>query len=748
MQNVSNYLNFSRGKLDHDLNGRFDLPIYYTGSDVFQNFTSNFKGNAIYRLGFEDMIDFEDCALYRFNFSINQNYILVFYNLKLRILTYDAGGNFGWILDGSNNILEIVTPYTLAQSKELRVSRNADVMYIAHSSHSPRKLIRTSATNFTLTSFNIKGDPFSQKTATINGVTKAFPAVVTTSAAHGFRDGDLIEITDVVGMTKLNGKVYEIGVESPTTFNLRGVDSTSYTAYSSGGTAKRYKSNPTQVLFYKGRLYYASSISKPTTVWASAVAEYDNLEIPTTVVADSPLQLTLSDISQKINWLFAGDNSLIAGSSDGIVAINGGGVNEPIKADKVEANITTAEPCNNVYPVTKDGLIFYVGVSGRNVYSFSYDLLNESFLSENINIVSHDVTESGIKKLSVKRNKDDYIYCLKNNGTFLTLNYQKQENIVGFHEHLSNGFISDFITIVNNEGESELFGLYERDSVFYIERQAKEQEFPSRTLFFTGNKEEDDKAYIRYCSEILNKCIYLDNARVFNLLKDNIITYDEVAGTITSTSPVFNINNIGRHISYMTITGYESGRFEITDYISDTEVEVKVLQEPTHSVYRYWYLSFRGVSGLTQFDGKEVGVVADGGFLDDFIVEDEAIDFGTEVTNVVIGYRYAGIIKSFSLGFQMGNVNTQATFKGINKASVRFVNSAGGKFGTSIYKLAPLQQLTQRDLNYLPTILMEGTQEEIISDDFEKDKYFYIAQDLPLPLTITAVIIEGTYGVK
>ena len=45
---VRAYGNFSSGQIDHDLMGRFDLPTYQSGMDVFQNFISNFKGNAIY----------------------------------------------------------------------------------------------------------------------------------------------------------------------------------------------------------------------------------------------------------------------------------------------------------------------------------------------------------------------------------------------------------------------------------------------------------------------------------------------------------------------------------------------------------------------------------------------------------------------------------------------------------------------------------------------------------------------------
>jgi hypothetical protein len=74
-------------------------------------------------------------------------------------------------------------------------------------------------------------------TSTITGVTKANPAVVTTSAAHGLSDDDVVKISGVGGMTELNGNRYIVDNATSTTFELKNIDSSSYTTYTSGGTA-------------------------------------------------------------------------------------------------------------------------------------------------------------------------------------------------------------------------------------------------------------------------------------------------------------------------------------------------------------------------------------------------------------------------------------------------------------------------------------------------------------------------------
>lgn len=64
----------------------------------------------------------------------------------------------------------------------------------------------------------------------ISGVTKANPGVVTTHEPHELTTGDTVTISNVGGMTELNGNTYTVTVISATTFSI-GVSTTGYTTY-------------------------------------------------------------------------------------------------------------------------------------------------------------------------------------------------------------------------------------------------------------------------------------------------------------------------------------------------------------------------------------------------------------------------------------------------------------------------------------------------------------------------------------
>ena len=75
---------------------------------------------------------------------------------------------------------------------------------------------------------------------TITGATAADPVVIT-AASHGFLDGWLVKIYDVVGMTELNSLIVRVANKDTDTFECYGLNGSNFTAYASGGKAVRYE---------------------------------------------------------------------------------------------------------------------------------------------------------------------------------------------------------------------------------------------------------------------------------------------------------------------------------------------------------------------------------------------------------------------------------------------------------------------------------------------------------------------------
>jgi len=186
--------------------------------------------------------------------------------------TYSSGGTVA-------RMYEISSPYLQAELFELNFVQSADVLTVVHKNHAPRELSRAGLTSWTLAAISFvptttfpTGLSVSVGTSgsvtdryivtaidaatgqeslaglnttsrTITGITQANPGVVT-ATAHGFENGDEVYLDDIVGMTQLNDKRVRVANTAANTFELQDLDgnninTTSYTAYSSGGTARQ-----------------------------------------------------------------------------------------------------------------------------------------------------------------------------------------------------------------------------------------------------------------------------------------------------------------------------------------------------------------------------------------------------------------------------------------------------------------------------------------------------------------------------
>jgi len=92
-------------------------------------------------------------------------------------------------------------------------------------------------------------------------------------------------------------------------------------------------------------------------------------------------------------------------------------------------------------------------------------------------------------------------------------------------------------------------------------------------------------------------------------------------------------------------------------------------------------------------------------------------------------------------------INTQLLPKSVAQAFVQVVNSAGGEFGTTPYRMQEIQKYeTQGAILDLPPLPMDEMKQITYSDGSALDKKYIIKQSKPLPLNITSVTVDVKYG--
>ena len=102
--------------------------------------------------------------------------------------------------------------------------------------------------NMTNAALNLTGTQRS-----ISSVSKTRPTVITTTANHGFSNGDIVWVTGVGGISSLNNKAYEVRNKTNTTFELytvggSRVDGRNFNNYTGNGKVQKCQNNDCSVI--------------------------------------------------------------------------------------------------------------------------------------------------------------------------------------------------------------------------------------------------------------------------------------------------------------------------------------------------------------------------------------------------------------------------------------------------------------------------------------------------------------------
>lgn len=235
---------FTGGELSPSMRSRADITKYSTGLALCQNMIVRAQGGVYSRQGMRFIDEVGDSTkharLIPFSFNTDQTYAIVFEENTIRFVK-----DGGYILENDMvTIYEIASPYLESELSRLVVTQRADVMTIVHHNHAVRNLSRFADNNWTLeeVTFTPDIDPPEYRSSyiiAVTNVTNANPAVVTTATDHGLSTGDVVTLIGIGGMTEVNNMPYEITFLTSTTFYLNGVNSTTYTPFTTGGAASQ-----------------------------------------------------------------------------------------------------------------------------------------------------------------------------------------------------------------------------------------------------------------------------------------------------------------------------------------------------------------------------------------------------------------------------------------------------------------------------------------------------------------------------
>ena len=593
---------------------------------------------------------------------------------------YSSGGQ-------ATRVYEIATPYLTAELFELDVAGNADVMYIVHANHAPRKLTRVADTNWTLATFVRTADPFPSA--------GNFPgAVAFYEGRLGYAGTDnspetfwLSRSPDNSGNPRYDDFTTGTADDNAVIFTLAPVqgkvDSVRWLRGTSQFLAVGTFGGMTKVQGGRSDQPIAPTGISVKTIDAFGVEDRRPISTGSVIIYIQNGGLILRSLEYDFNF-------------DGFVSIDRNLVADHITDSSINQIAFQNGRPDILWGVRNDGVLTGLTFKSREDVSGWH---------------RHTLGGTNAKSLSVatipQPNKHDQVWVV---------------------------------------AERTINSLTRR----YVELLPDEMSYPEPLDFFTdaSSQSSDITTFKNAMYEEQKMYTHLDSYLTFNgsargSAASATLTPGAVTGTsitFTASASVFSSSDVGNELWGKYVNGVGGGRAKIITFNSATEVVCDITKDfnSTNAIAAgNWFITAGSISGLEHLEGEVVGVVTDGSVHPDKTVSNGTVILDYQASVVHVGLKYSGLIQTMNLE-QGGEVGpSQTRFRNISEVGIRFLNTLGARFGTNVYNLERILFRSTADVMNRPPLLFSGIKRvKLPQDSYTEEKEVIVQQTSPLPCTV------------
>jgi hypothetical protein len=639
---------------------------------------------------------------------------------------------------------------------------------------------------------------------TITGITQANPGVVT-STAHGYSNGNTVVITGVAGMTQVNGKRFKVANVTANTFELQdidgvNVDTTSFTAYTSGGIANKVFELTTtyltadlfeikyaqsaDVMYLCHPEYSVKKLSRTGhTSWTITEVDFTNGPY----LDDNITAVTLSSSTHTVGTardLTASAATFASTDVGRLVRFREGYGEITAFTSSTAVTWTIIEDTNSGSASTDWGLGAFSDTTGhpscvtfyeqRLVFAGTTNQPQTLFFSRSGDYENMDENRGGTVAAddamiyTIASNQVNVIQSLKATRTLIILTSGGEFTLNSDSTGTAVSPTNINIKKQSNYGASNIDALSVGNATLFVQRAKRKL----RELAYNF----DTDGYVAPDMTILAEDVTLSgldeltyqqepHSIIWGIRGDGVLvglTYQRseqvVAWHQHKLGGSFGATNHGIVESVISISGNSFNRTDedqlwvivkrtingvtrrYVEYLTPFEFDSSLTQfQFTDSALSYSGSATSTLTGLEHLNGENVRVIANGATHPDEVVSSGSVTLDRTTTSAKVGLPYTSTLQTMRLDVGSQDGTSQGKTKRIFDVTLRMYETVGAKVGPDLNNLEEIPFRSSAATMNDPVPLFTGDKKIEFRGNFETDGYLFVVQDQALPMTLLSL---------
>lgn len=236
---------------------------------------------------------------------------------------------------------------------------------------------------------------------------------------------------------------------------------------------------PGCVALYQQRLALARTIEQPFTFWLSCIGDLYNFNVHDSLREDDAMEVTLPATKYPdINHMILNrDLIMFCDSGEWIVAPStGSALTYKTISSKIQSQIGCSK---KIKPISVNDDVIFANMTAETLVATKYSYATDGYETLDLSVLSQDIFRGNeITSLAYKQHPDSILVATLADGTFTTLTYMKEHEVVAWsHHELAGGLKARYCCADGSvtNGTTDVYILAEDESVvgtrqFYLLR--------------------------------------------------------------------------------------------------------------------------------------------------------------------------------------------------------------------------------------------------------------------------------------
>lgn len=265
---------------------------------------------------------------------------------------------------------------------------------------------------------------------------------------------------------------------------IRRLGGTSATNEWNEGAWSNRRGYPNSVSYYEERMMFGGTSYRPQTVWGSRTNDWNDFLIGD--LDDAGIEFTIaSDTVNTISWMCQHD-ALVIGTMDSEWTLSASDSGSALTPSNFKVRRQSVYGSAGIAAQMVGDVILFVQRGCRKVREFVYQWEKDGYSSPDMTILADHITKSHIVETSLQQLPDTILWCVLADGTAAALTYERDQEVVGWHRHVTSGRIVS-CCVIPDDDEDKIYFAVERNGKLMIEVMASRTVSEIESAFFVDS---------------------------------------------------------------------------------------------------------------------------------------------------------------------------------------------------------------------------------------------------------------------